>query len=110
MLHAALAFLPVALTFPENPNSIDSPLAWHPLSTGIGKLPPGSLRAWWDASKLNANDVYWGYPSLTDAHPCLGHAQYLGNGTQNQNILTIYNPPLSMGIVLSWGLRSRVCC
>jgi hypothetical protein len=82
----------LALTFPENPNSIDSPLAWNPLSTGIGKLPPGSLRGWWDASKLNANDVYWGYPSMTDLSspvPCWGHWLYRGNGAQNQNILTL---------------------
>jgi hypothetical protein len=100
MLHAALAFLPVALTFPENPNSIDSPLAWHPLSTGIGKLPPGSLRAWWDASKLNANDVYWGDPYIPDSSfSCGGQIQYLGSGVAGGNILTVdsqtYSPLLN---------------
>jgi hypothetical protein len=90
MLHALVAFLPVALTFPENPNSIDSPLAWNPLSTGIGKLPPNSLRAWWDASKLNANDIYWGYPSLP-LSGCGDEFIYTASGTQGGNIITVTN-------------------
>jgi hypothetical protein len=89
MLQALVAFLPVALTFPENPNSIDSPLAWHPLSTGIGKLPPGSLRAWWDASKLNANDIYWGYPNLAHNDLCGTQYGYSGSSAENSNVMTI---------------------
>jgi hypothetical protein len=89
MLQAMVAFLPLALTFPENPNSIDSPLAWNPLSTGIGKLPPGSLRAWWDASKLNANDIYWGYFSIPSAFVCWTHIRYQADGLLNQNLLTL---------------------
>jgi hypothetical protein len=85
-----VVFFPPAMTFPENPNSIDSPLAWNPLSTGIGKLPPGSLRAWWDASKLNANDIYWGYPSLY-LSDCEGEVIYTASGTQGGNVITVTN-------------------
>jgi hypothetical protein len=90
MLHVMVAFFPPALTFPENPNSIDSPLAWNPLSTGIGKLPPGSLRAWWDASKLNANDILWEYPLIPSTYSgCSGGMMYKASGTMNTNILII---------------------
>jgi hypothetical protein len=105
MLQALVAFLPVALTFPENPNSIDSPLAWNPLSTGIGKLPPNSLRAWWDASKLNANDIWWGYPLLyPSSGSCEGDTAYTVSGTQNSNILYVHYNNTFPGSALLGGI------
>jgi hypothetical protein len=85
------------MTFPENPNNIDSPLAWNPLSTGIGKLPPGSLRAWWDASKLNANDIWWGFVEVPHT-PCGGFEIYSASGTLGSTTLTVATNNFLFGV------------
>jgi hypothetical protein len=85
-------FPPVLGNFPINPNSIRSPLAWNPLSTGVGKLRPGTLQAWWDASTLNANDLFWGYPNWR-----YGQLIYQASGTLNSNTLVIHGSDFLKG-------------